>query len=138
MKNERSQALKLWKAALRVRKNAYAPYSKFKVGAAGLTKKGILSACNVENVSLGGTICAERFLIGQMIAEAAGPLEMICVVTQMKNDPKAAAFPCGLCLQVLSETCSPSLVIWTANPKGLVARRTLNELLPGSFKRGAF
>jgi len=136
--SELKLAKKLWKEALRFRKRAYAPYSNFLVGAATMTKKGLIGGCNVENVSLGGTICAERSMIARLVAEDALPIKMICVVTKMKDDPKGAANPCGFCLQVLAEFCKPELIIWTGNLKGLVKRTTLKELLPGAFKRGAF
>lgn len=135
---EKQLAVKLWKSALKFRKRAYAPYSKFLVGAAAMSSKGIIGGCNVENVNFCGSICAEQNLMTRTVFEKALPIKIICVVTKMKNDPKGAANPCGFCLQVLSEFCSPELVIWTGNLKGLVKRQTLKDLLPGTFKRGAF
>ena len=139
-RSELKLAKKLWGEAARIRKRAHAPYSNFLVGAAASTSRGILAACNVENLSLGGTICAERSLVCRLIAENARPMKMLCVVTKLKDNPKDGASPCGICLQVLSEFCAPELPIWIGNPKGLVRRTTLGELLPGMlrFKRGAF
>jgi len=135
---EMKMAKQLWKEAIRSRKKAYAPYSKFLVGAAGMTSKGVIGACNVENVNFCGSICAEQNMMTRIVYEQALPVKMICVVTKMKNDPKGAGSPCGFCLQVLSEFCSPELIIWLGNLNGLVRRTTLGELLPSSFKRGAF
>lgn len=86
--------------AKKVRKNAYAPYSKYKVGAALATKSGrVFEGCNVENASFGGTICAERGAIMQMVAAGESEPIAIAVVTQGKEP----ASPCGICRQVLSE-----------------------------------
>ncbi len=128
----------LWKEACRVRKNAYAPYSNFLVGAATKTKKGIVGGCNVENVSLGGTICAERSLVTRLVADKLLPIQDLCVVTELKGTKNDAASPCGICLQVLSELCSPNLRVWIATPKKIIRMRQLKDLLPGSFKKGAF
>lgn len=93
--------------AKKVRKNAHAPYSKYKVGAALATKSGrIFEGCNVENSSFGATICAERGAIMQMVAAGEDKPVAIAIVTQ--GDEPAA--PCGICRQVLSEF-APDLTI---------------------------
>ncbi|HAF02174.1 MAG TPA: cytidine deaminase, partial [Spartobacteria bacterium] len=90
----------LVKAALQARNYAYAPYSKFSVGCALLTKSGkIFTGCNVENISLGLTICAERAAVAAAIAEGEKDFVAIAVVT----DSDAPALPCGACRQVLAE-----------------------------------
>ena len=99
------------KLALRARENAYAPYSKFKVGAcvkSAATGK-LYAGCNVENSSFGATICAERNAITTALtAEGIIGIETLVVV----SDDEPPAPPCALCLQVLAEFTSPdSLVI---------------------------
>jgi cytidine deaminase len=120
--------------AKKVRKNAYAPYSKYKVGAALATKSGrIFEGCNVENASLGATICAERGAIMQMIAAGEDEPVALAVVTQGKEP----ASPCGICRQVLAEF-APDLPIAMVGlgakegEHGKVMR--LGELLPMQFE----
>ena len=93
----------LLKQAIKAKKNAYAPYSKFFVGAALQTKKGeVFTGCNVENSSYGGTICAERSAITSMVTAGHKSFDSIVIVT----DSKVPTPPCGLCLQVLREFVS--------------------------------
>src|SRR3954470_5071926 len=83
-----------------VNARAYAPYSKFRVGAAVLTEAGeIFSGCNVENASYGLTICAERNAIFQMVSKAVSPIRAIVIYTPTQT-PSA---PCGACRQVINE-----------------------------------
>ena len=113
-------------AAGDVRRQAYAPYSQFAVGAALLTRSGkIFVGCNVENVSLGLTICAERAAIGCAIASGQSDFVAIAVVT----DSASPALPCGACRQVLSEF-SPTMKIIAATLGGDVQEYSLQELLP--------
>jgi cytidine deaminase len=124
-------------AAVLVRERAYAPYSKFKVGAALLTPDGtIISGANVENASYGLTICAERSAI--FAAVAAGKKEFIAVAIATTG----GAAPCGACRQVLSEF-APALPIIMVDcnemkPNALdypVKEYTLAELLPHQFDK---
>ena len=111
--------------ALAVAHKAYAPYSKFSVGAAGLTDTGqIVVGCNVENVSYGLTVCAEVTMVGML--RVAGGERLVAVVTVAGSGE--AVTPCGRCRQVLMEHGGPSLLV---NGDGTV--RTLGELLPGAF-----
>ncbi len=125
-------------AARAVRERAYAPYSRFRVGAALLTTSGeIFSGCNVENASYGGTICAERNAILGMVAHALRPhdagvafrprIAQIAVFT----DAAELAMPCGLCRQVIAEFEAGAHVI-VANPR---AERVIAfaELFPEPF-----
>lgn len=111
-------------AAWSVRDHAYAPYSKFHVGAAILTKSGrIFTGCNVENLSFGLTICAERVAIGSMIAAGESEIERVVVVA----DTDQPISPCGACRQVMAE--------FGDFPVLLTSRRAqesfqLSELLP--------
>ncbi len=123
---------KLFNAALNARENAYAPYSKFKVGAALMVKghSQIFTGCNVENASYGGTVCAERVAIFNMISQIKkAEIETILIVT----DTKSPAIPCGLCLQVLSEFCSDNCQVITKTIKGNEKIYTFKELLPHKF-----
>jgi cytidine deaminase len=113
-------------AALKSRRNAYAPYSKFCVGAALLTRSGrVFSGANVENVSLGLTICAERVCVGAAIAAGETDFEMIAVAA----DSAVPVVPCGACRQVLAEF-SPSLEILSSTLNGETTSFRLEELLP--------
>jgi len=113
-------------AARDVRRQAYAPYSQFAVGAALLTASGeIFVGCNVENVSFGLTICAERAAIGCAIANGQTDFAAIAVVT----DSASPALPCGACRQVLSEF-TPTVKIIAATLAGDAQEFSLQELLP--------
>ena len=113
-------------AASAARLLAYAPYSGFQVGAALITKAGkIYTGCNVENVSLGLTICAERSAIATAIAQGSKDFAAIAVVTSGKKP----AIPCGACRQVLAEF-NLSIKVITATVDGKVREFDLAELLP--------
>jgi cytidine deaminase len=116
----------LIEAATRARGEAYAPYSKFAVGAALLTKGGrIVTGCNVENLSFGLTICAERAAVFAAVAMGEREFEAIAVVA----DSKTPVTPCGACRQVLAEFAG-DLPICSANLEGERFESTLRELLP--------
>ncbi len=116
--------------AKEVRKNAYAPYSQFKVGAAILTKSGkVYVGANVENSSYGLTLCAERVALYAAITQGERDFVKLAVVSG-REDP---AVPCGACCQVLCEF-SPKLEIICANLEGDVKKSKLDELLPSSFR----
>ncbi|MFQ5600173.1 MAG: cytidine deaminase [Candidatus Krumholzibacteriia bacterium] len=120
----------LVRAARGVRARAHAPYSGFKVGAAVRSRDGrVFSGCNVENVSLGAGICAERGAVMQAVAEGvrAGQLAAVAVYTR---DTKPTP-PCGMCLQVLVEFGS-DMDVFLANPRG-VQKCRLSDLLPQPF-----
>jgi cytidine deaminase len=116
----------LIKAASAARQMAYAPYSGFHVGAALATRTGkIFTGCNIENVSLGLTICAERSAIATAIAEGNKDFVAIAVVTSGKKP----AIPCGACRQVLAEFV-PNIRVVSATVGGEVQEFGLAELLP--------
>jgi len=130
MEFETNEIDKALQAAAEARKNAYAPYSKFRVGAALRASSGELyTGCNVENASYGATICAERGAL--MAACAAGDKEFSYIVVVTDVDPPA--YPCALCRQVLAEFCGPDFIIFTGTPEKIVGRITLGELLPHPF-----
>src|ERR1041385_3474352 len=116
----------LIKAARQARNFAYAPYSKFSVGSALLTKSGeIFTGCNVENVSLGLTICAERAAVMAALGEGHKDFVAIAVVT----DSAEPALPCGACRQVLAEFNS-AIKIVASTTSGITQELSLSELLP--------
>ncbi len=114
--------------------NAYVPYSKFAVGAALLTQSGkVITGCNVENATIGATVCAERTAIGCAVTAGETDFRALCVVTAV--DPPAA--PCGICRQVLAEFCD-DLPMMLVSPEGRRRFTTLDELLPMRFSGGDF
>ena len=118
------------------RDRAYAPYSRFTVGAALLCEDGHVQAgCNMENASYGATICAERVAIGAAIAAGRRRFQAIAVA----GPAGVALAPCGLCRQVLSEF-SPDgrLVVLMRAADGAPRRTTIAALLPDAFGPDAF
>ena len=119
-----------WRLAVKTRLNAYAPYSKFQVGAALIDENGVqYPGCNVENASYGGTICAERNAVLRAVADGAKEVHEVVVVTKM-NPP---AVPCAMCLQVLSEFATPKTRVWMADLEGVKDSVLMSELLPRHF-----
>src|SRR6201987_4825076 len=101
---------KLERAAMRVMKNAHAPYSKFRVGAAILLTNGrVFSGCNVENASYGMTNCAERTAIFTAVAELGPKFEIKAIA--VVNDKGVPCSPCGACRQVIYEF-GPDVIVF--------------------------
>ena len=118
----------LLEAALAARKRAYAPYSKFLVGAAVRAESGkIYTGCNIENASYGLTVCAERNALFSAVGAGERKFTALCVV----GDTEEPISPCGACRQVMAEFKVPCIIL--ANLKGDVKEYTLEELLPLSF-----
>ncbi|HTM44326.1 MAG TPA: cytidine deaminase [Polyangiaceae bacterium] len=114
--------------ARRVRDNAYAPYSGFKVGAAVRGKSGaIYRGCNVENASYGATICAERNAVAALVAAGESEIAAIAIYT---DDPQLT-MPCGICRQVIVEFGKDAQVI-TANTSAS-KQIAIGDLLPDAF-----
>ena len=112
--------------ARKVRERAHSPYSGFAVGAALLTRSGkVFTGCNVENISFGLTICAERAAV--FAAVAAGEREFLAIA--VVADSREPVSPCGACRQVLAEF-APKLDFSLSNLAGLEERTTLAVLLP--------
>lgn len=125
-----SKERELFNAAIKVRKNAYAPYSNFLVGAALRSSSGkIYIGCNVENIAYPEGTCAEAGAIASMIA--AGDTE-IKELTVVADSPKPVA-PCGGCRQKILEFANGSTVISLATTSGVISSTSLKELLPGAF-----
>lgn len=120
----------LLEQARRAREAAYAPYSRFTVGAAVLAATGeIFSGANIENASLGATICAERVAIFAAVAAGCRDLTALAVIA---DTPEPVA-PCGLCRQVLAEF-SPDCQVIMANTKGRIRLTNLKKLFPLAFR----
>ena len=104
---------------------AYAPYSRYRVGAAALVSDGrIVAGCNVENASYGVTLCAECALVGDLFMSGGGQLvAFVCV-----NNDGETIMPCGRCRQLLFEHAVPGMLLETVS--GI---RTIDEVLPDAF-----
>ncbi len=112
-------------AAIEIMHRAYAPYSRFKVGVAGLMDDGrIVTGCNVENASYGIGLCAECGMVSNIHASGGGRLVAVACVDQHGN----ALMPCGRCRQLLWENGTPETVLRT--PLGDLPMR---EVLPQAF-----
>jgi cytidine deaminase len=115
--------------ARRAASRAYAPYSRFRVGAALRTKSGLVFAgANVENASYGLTICAERVAIFKAVSAGEREFTEIVIYTPTKT----LTTPCGACRQVMSEF-APNLKIILVNRAGRTQTRSLHRLLPNRF-----
>lgn len=122
----------LVRVALETRDKAYAPYSRFLVGAALLTKDGrVFSGCNVENASYGLCNCAERTAFFTAIAAGCKPGDFSQLAVVADSDGPVS--PCGACRQVMLELGGPQLVVIQANLRGDIEQSTAAALLPGAF-----
>ncbi len=116
----------LFRRARAVAANAYAPYSRYHVGAAGLVDDGrIVEGCNVENASYGLALCAECALVSSLHTTGGGRLVAVAVVGGYDVDSLPAGNPCGRCRQLLYEAGGNELVV--------NAEHTMADLLPGAF-----
>ena len=114
--------------AQKYREFSYSPYSKFKVGAALLTKKGnVYGGCNVENSSFPLTNCAERTAIFKAVSEGEQEFEALALIA----DTPGPCAPCGACRQVMVEFRIPKIIM--ANLQGDVKVVTLDEIMPFAF-----
>ena len=121
----------LIEAAFRARQRAVAPYSKFKVGAALLTKSGkIITGANVESASYGLTCCAERVALFTALTEGHRRFAAIAIVARAPGGP----MPCGACRQLLVEY-APNLLVWVADgaSRRQIREFSVGELLPAAF-----
>jgi len=116
-------------AALAVRENAFAPFSKFKVGAAIEDAAGrIHTGCNVENATYGLTVCAERVAVFKAISEGARQFRRVAVAA----DTEVLTPPCGACRQILWEFCGDVEIV-LANLAGKTESYRLKDLFPKPF-----
>lgn len=125
-----AEIARLFDAAKAARQAAYAPYSRYKVGAALLAEDGaVFAGCNVENAAYPQGVCAEAGAISAMALAGRRRIRAALVL----GEGEALTTPCGGCRQKLREFASPDAAILIAGPQGLRARFTLEELLPASF-----
>ena len=109
---------------------AYAPYSKFRVGAAVLTHEGeVYSGCNIENASFGLTICAERAALFAAAGRGRRKIDKVVIVGEKADRPP---YPCGACLQVMSEFGVRTVIVGTMG--GPFKTYEFAELLPRPFR----
>lgn len=121
----------LEEAALQARENAYAPYSRFLVGAAIQHRYGrIYTGCNIENATYGLTMCAERVAVFKAISEGARPLEFVRVA--VAADTSTLTPPCGACRQILWEFCGDVELI-LLNLQGATETLLLRDMFPRPF-----
>jgi cytidine deaminase len=117
----------LVRLAQQARRNAYAPYSHYGVGAALLTASGqVFTGCNVENAAYPMAICAERTAVVKAVSE--GEREFVAIAIATRN----GGSPCGACRQVMREF-APHILVLLADDAGDVRQYTLDQLLPDSF-----
>ncbi len=123
----------LFAAAAAVREHAYAPYSRYRVGAAIRTEDGrVYAGCNVENAAYPQGQCAEASAIGVMVADGAGRIVEVVVIGGEDGDGMLCS-PCGGCRQQLREFAGPETPVHICGPEGLRRTATMAELLPLSF-----
>jgi cytidine deaminase len=124
----------LLEAALAARANAFAPYSKFQVGAAVEDADGrIHTGCNIENATYGLTLCAERVAIFKAISEGVRKFRRVAVAA----DTEVLTPPCGACRQILWEFCG-DVEIMLVNPRGKIETYRLKDLFPKPFDASYF
>lgn len=131
--SEQSVSNALLDLARRARDAAYAPYSRFQVGAALQTKDGhTFPGCNVENAAYGLCNCAERTALFSAIAAGYRPGDFSALAV-VADTPEPVS-PCGACRQALAELCEGTMPVLLANLAGSTAQTTVAALLPGSFR----
>ena len=113
------------------RKNSYAPYSQFTVGAAVLCVDGsVYTGCNIENASYTPTCCAERVALFSAVADGKREFSAVAICGGAKGEmPLARCYPCGVCRQVISELCDGNFRVIFSDG----SETTLGELLPNAF-----
>lgn len=121
--------------ALEARTMSYSPYSKYKVGAALLTKSGkVYKGCNIENAAFSPTNCAERTAFFKAVSDGEREFAAIAIVGGYDEIPVDYAFPCGVCRQVMMEFCNPrEFKVITAISENEYKSSTLEEILPYGF-----
>lgn len=119
--------------AVKIRNNAYAPFSKFKVGAVVVAENGeIFEGVNVENSSFGATVCAERIALFNAVTQGRKDIEAVVIVSVLNGK---AVFPCGMCRQVLADF-NPEMRVILVNAETLEIEKDvkLSEIFPETFK----
>lgn len=127
--------LELVNVARQAMNNAYAPYSKFRVGAACIDENGeVYTGCNVENASYGATVCAERVAIFKCISDGNRLIKKIAICSSGGGQ----TYPCGICRQVMMEFMEEDGEILLGTADGDFYSYTIGELLPNSFSLNDF
>jgi cytidine deaminase len=120
-------------AAREAREQAYAPYSKFLVGAALLTRDDrTFRGCNVENAAYGLCNCAERTALFSAMAAGCRPGDFVRMA--VVADTPGPVSPCGACRQVMAELCDETMPVLLGNLADAMERTSVGALLPGSFR----
>lgn len=128
----------LMRCAMEAMDRAYAPYSRFHVGAALLCADGtVYTGCNIENASYGATNCAERTAFFCAVRDGHRHFSAIAICGGKEGVITDLCPPCGICRQVMREFCDDSFQIHMAGPGDTIQTRTLGQLLPGSFSADA-
>lgn len=121
----------LVKLAMEAKQKAYAPYSKFRVGAAMLMESGkVFTGANIENASYAATSCAERTAVVKAVSEGEKKIKAIAIA----SDSEDYIYPCGICRQVLLEFGDRDTVVICSKKSGEYRVHTLEEILPNGFK----
>ena len=121
----------LYQTAQKAANNAYAPYSKLKVGCAILSSKdNIYSGCNVENISYPVGTCAEAGAIATMICSGDDKIKAILIYA----DSKKLIVPCGACRQRIAEFATPDTTLYLASPSGIKQKMPFKEIFPLAFE----
>ncbi len=125
----------LIRAAVNARRMSYSPYSRYRVGAALLTREGrIYTGCNIENAAYTPTNCAERTAFFKAVSEGQREFAAIAIVGSPAGEVTQFAWPCGVCRQVMMEFCDPEeFWVITAKSEQEYQIRKLKELLPEGF-----
>ena len=122
---------KLINACVKAKEYSYSPYSKFRVGAALLTDTDeVVTGCNVENVSYGLAICAERTALVKAVSEGHKKFKAIAVTTDVAT---TFTYPCGACRQFMAEF--GDFDVYLVSVDGRVKKSTVNDILPFSFQQ---
>ncbi len=131
---DRMNTQELMKRAKEARARAYAPYSRFLVGAALLCEDGtVFEGCNVENAAYSPTCCAERVALFSAVAGGHRRFSAIALAGGGGAEPDPMVTPCGVCRQALSEFCAPELTVLLVGEDGETKTLTLGDLLPLGF-----
>ena len=124
----------LCNAAIDAMKNAYVPYSGYRVGAALMTEDGkLFTGCNIENAAYTPTVCAERTAFFNAISSGERDFAAIAVVGGKDGVISGSFPPCGVCRQVMAEFCSPDFTVLVVTEEESYKKYSLNELLPEAF-----
>jgi cytidine deaminase len=114
---------------------AYAPYSRFRVGAAVRTRNGgTYTGCNVENASYGLTLCAERSAVAAAVAAEGARMRVVALAVAVAGANSAPFPPCGACRQVMAEFAAPDSPVLYAGARGAPVVSTIGALLPEAFR----